>query len=84
MRDLLRDSALGYLLRSLTGQRVLPYPESLPDFAVPKSFHDLEAMAGVDSEIATPASVLDKEGRDSQDGDPDALETLHRQSSIAN
>jgi DHA1 family multidrug resistance protein-like MFS transporter len=48
MRDLLRDSVLGQLLRGITRNRMLQYPEDSPGFTLPESFN-LEKRA-TDSE----------------------------------
>jgi DHA1 family multidrug resistance protein-like MFS transporter len=38
MADLIREAPLGQLLRYVTGNRVLKYPEELPDFELPETY----------------------------------------------
>lgn len=40
MLDTLRDAPLGQIIRYVTGDRVLLYPEERPDFELPKSYTD--------------------------------------------
>jgi DHA1 family multidrug resistance protein-like MFS transporter len=41
MADTLRDAPLGQLLRWVTNNRLLPYPEELPDFKLPATYNAL-------------------------------------------
>jgi len=38
MADLIREAPLGQLLRFITGNRVLKYPEEMPDFELPQTY----------------------------------------------
>jgi len=40
MFDILRDAPLGQIIRYITGNRLLLYPEERPDFEPPKSYTD--------------------------------------------
>jgi len=80
MIDLLRDSALGQLLRLITKDRILRYPEGVPGFVLPESFN-LETKTASQGEAA---SIADNEQNDPQNVDLEALDTLHRGRSISN
>lgn len=41
MADIIRDAPLGQILRFVTGNRVLLYPEERPDFELPASYTTL-------------------------------------------
>ena len=41
MSDLVRDAPLGQILRFVTGNRILKYPEEKPDFQLPETYNNL-------------------------------------------
>ena len=70
MSDLLREAPIGQLLRFVTQNRILPYPEELPDFQLPESYNTalnehhhegkLDGPSRSDSE-ASPEKITEQE-----------------------
>ena len=56
MSDLLRESALGQLIRLVTRNKVLQYPEEKADFVLPASYH--LGHQEKEAELETPGSDL--------------------------
>lgn len=74
MKDTIRDSALGMLIRLASGKRLLRYPEEHPDFQNPydrwTSKHNLaenDKEFDVDSETEDPKSIKDENSKTEQD-----------------
>lgn len=44
LKDLIRDAPVGQILRWLTNDRILLYPEEEPEFVLPKEWTDLNAV----------------------------------------
>jgi len=82
MKDLIRDSAIGQLIRFITIDRMLRHPENEPGFTLPESFN-VETKVATQDEAVTPTSVRENNQDDSQTVDIEALENLHRQASIS-
>lgn len=49
MADLLRETPLGQMIRYLTRNRLLPYPEERPDFQLPKWYAHSNATTPLES-----------------------------------
>ncbi|KAK4696216.1 MFS transporter, DHA1 family, multidrug resistance protein, partial [Lecanoromycetidae sp. Uapishka_2] len=62
MSDLIREAPIGQLVRFLTKNRVLKYPEELPGFSLPETYNTMlndnsnEKLAGSRSDSETPAA----------------------------
>jgi len=61
MKELIRESALGQLLRLATGQRIFRYPEERPGFEIPyerlmrkEKLAEINKEINIDSETHTP------------------------------
>jgi MFS transporter, DHA1 family, multidrug resistance protein len=57
MYDLIRDAPFGQIIRYISGNRVLLYPEERPDFELPKSYTENDNSANVSagaSGLSTP------------------------------
>lgn len=58
MSDLIRDAPIGQLIRYFTGNRVLRYPEEMPDFVCPASYHrDSKLSMQSEAPSQTPAET---------------------------
>lgn len=80
MRDLLRDSVLGQVVRFVTNNKMLLHPEHSPQFTLPDSFN-LDKRNVTDGET-TPTTLTDEgDLRGSENLDLEASRSLNRQSS---
>lgn len=71
MTDLLRETAAGYIIRLITGRRVLHYPEEIEGFDFPSSLQQAVDEAKTNtvkpSSDSTAASDIEKAVSDSED-----------------
>ncbi|MCJ1246194.1 hypothetical protein MMC30_003399 [Trapelia coarctata] len=75
MMDLIREAPLGQLLRYLTNNRVLLYPEERPDFVLPVTYQAI--LEGKESQLSstqtTPApTIIETKHGNTGDTDPEA------------
>lgn len=82
MTDLIRDAPIGQLIRWVTNNRVLLYPEEKPDFQCPTCYADPEVAAKAQrsqltSHTNTNASLPEKE--DPEKDDPIDAEKAHQE-----
>lgn len=91
MADLIREAPLGQLVRYLTNNKYLLYPEEMPDFVCPCSYDGKstnEVSAGSDTETASPpsgredVSSLEKPPTHAGDGTSGDLENLGVQNTL--
>jgi DHA1 family multidrug resistance protein-like MFS transporter len=83
MKDMIRDSALGQLIRFFAREKFLPYPEDAPGFVLPESFN-IEKLVAVQSEESIRTSVRENARNSSEEPDLEDLESLHRDTTISN
>jgi DHA1 family multidrug resistance protein-like MFS transporter len=57
MKDIIREAPLGQLIRFITRNRVLAYPEELPDFELPETFTTALNFEKRSKEAATPPTM---------------------------
>jgi DHA1 family multidrug resistance protein-like MFS transporter len=58
MPDIIRDGALGQLVRIVTKNKVFSYPEERPDFSVPDHYRGSSASSTYDRTTSTPATLV--------------------------
>ena len=74
MTDVLRESAMGQIIRFVTKNKVLQYPEEKPDFQLPDTYH--EALNSVHNEKVGSRSSSDLEGKETPAGADPPSEAL--------
>ena len=79
MSDLLRDAPLGQLIRFVTRNKVLPYPEERADFILPPEYRALctEKQSPSRSGSETPASTAEDPEKNSPGTEPNPYNAPH-------
>ena len=73
MTDLIREAPLGQVLRFVTGNRILKYPEELPGFELPETFSNLLNQQSEKSLHSRHSSDEEDKGEDFRPPDMPAL-----------
>jgi len=61
MTDMLREAPLGQIIRWVTKNRLLPYPEELPDFELPATYNAVLNSSGAPPKVPIAARKESKE-----------------------
>jgi len=57
MTEIIREAPLGQIIRWITGNRLLPYPEELPGFELPATYNALLNSSGIHKSPTTPTTT---------------------------
>lgn len=81
MLDTIREAPIGQLLRYITSNRVLKYPEELPGFELPEAYKLVQSAA--DKEVIHTSSSTDSSSRNSEDdARPDMTDNQRRERNL--